>query len=143
MSMNKSPDNLRLVYTLFCEDVRFEATNHLSLMGVTHQVVVPRLPVTMIKFAIVNHWRGEGQYLSEVRVLTPDRMQTVAVSQPASFIIPPDGYADNVTVFVNITFFQPGDHVVQTLINSSLFAESTLPIIRIDQPPITHSEHVN
>ena len=60
--------------TLFCEDVRFEASNHLSLMGVTHQIVVPRLPVTMIKFAVVTHWRGEGQYLNEVRILAPDRM---------------------------------------------------------------------
>ena len=74
------PRNPDLVYTIFCEDVRFEASNHLSLMGVTHQVVVPRLPITMIKFAVVSHWRGEGQYLSEVRVLTPDRMQTVSIS---------------------------------------------------------------
>jgi Trk K+ transport system NAD-binding subunit len=135
--------NLQLVYTLFCEDVRFEATNHLSLMGVTHQVVVPRLPVTMIKFAVVNHWRGEGQYLSEVRILAPGRMQTIAVSQPSSFAIPPDGYADNVTIFVNLTFFQPGDHIVQTLVNSSLFAERMLPIIHVEQQPIQESERIN
>lgn len=141
--MTQIPGNLRLVYTIFCEDVRFEATNHLSLMGVTHQVVVPRLPITMIKFAVVNHWRGEGQYLSEVRVLTPDRMQTVAVSQPSSFIIPPDGYADNVTLFVNLTFFQTGAHVVQTLVNSSLFAESLLPIIHLEPSAIAHSEQVH
>jgi len=141
--MNKKQNNLELVYTLFCEDVRFEATNHLSLMGVTHQVVVPRLPVTMIKFAVVSHWRGEGQYLSEVRVLTPDRMQTVAVSQPTSFVIPPDGYADNVTIFVNMTFYQAGDHVVQMLVNSSLFAEGVLPVIHAEQQPVTQSERVN
>ncbi|MBL8168929.1 MAG: hypothetical protein JNJ50_12275, partial [Acidobacteria bacterium] len=85
--MNQSPGQLQLDYTLFCEDVRVEATNHLSLMGVLHQIVVPQLPVTLIKFAIVNHWRGEGQYLTEVRILTPDRMQTVQVSQPAGFAV--------------------------------------------------------
>ena len=141
--MSKTHGELELVYTLFCEDVRFEVTNHLSLMGITHQVVVPRLPVTMIKFAVVSHWRGAGQYLGEVRVLTPDRMQTVAVSQPAGFVIPPDGYADNVTIFVNLTFSQPGDHVVQLLVNSTLFAESKLPIIHVEQSQITQSEHVN
>ena len=141
--MNKTRGNLELDYTIFCEDVRFEASNHLSLMGVTHQVVVPRLPVTMIKFSVVNHWHGAGQYLSEVRLLTPDRMQTVAVSQPSSFVIPEDGYADNVTIFVNLSFFQPGDYIVQTLINSSLFAERALPVILVEQQPITHSEHVN
>ncbi len=135
--------NLKLEYTIFCEDVRVEATNHLSLMGVTHQLVVPQLPVTLIKLAVVNHWRGEGQYLSEVRILTPDRAQPVAVSQPASFVVPPDGYADNVTVFVNTNFFQPGNYVVQTLINSSLFAERVLPVTLIQDQIVTQSEQVN
>src|SRR5262245_3378534 len=136
-------ENLKLDYTIFCEDVRVEASNHLSLMGVTHQLVVPRLPVTMIKFAVLNHWRGEGQFMTEVRILAPDRMQTVAMSQPSGFAIPPDGYADNVTVFVNTTFYQSGNYIVQTLINSSLFAERTLPVMVVDQQQtITESERV-
>jgi uncharacterized protein DUF6941 len=135
--------NLKLDYTILCEDVRVEMSNHLSLMGVTHQVVVPRLPVTMIKFAVLNHWHGEGQYMTEVRILTPDRMQTIAMSQPSGLTVPPDGYADNVTVFVNTTFYQPGNHIVQTLINSSLFAERTLPVMLVDQQQtITESEQV-
>ncbi|MFN8004046.1 MAG: hypothetical protein U0X75_23890 [Acidobacteriota bacterium] len=141
--MNQSPEQLQLDYTLFCEDVRVEATNHLSLMGVLHQIVVPQLPVTLIKFAIVNHWRGEGQYLTEVRILTPDRMQTVQVSQPAGFAVPGDGYADNVTVFLNTSFTQPGNYIVQTLINSSLFAERELPVILVQQQAITESGQVN
>jgi hypothetical protein len=137
-------EGLDLAYTLFCEDVRFEATNHLSLMGVTHQVVVPRLPITMIKFAVVTHWRGQGEFLSEVRILAPDRLHTVAVSQPSSFVVPHDGYSDNVTVFVNLNIQQTGNHVVQVLINSSLFAEKILPVMLADQQqPIAQSEHVN
>jgi hypothetical protein len=112
-------------------------------MGVTHQIVVDRLPVTLIKLAIVNHWRGEGQFLSEARILTPDRTQPIAVSQPAGFVIQPDGYADNVTFFINTTFFQPGNYVVQTLINSSLFSEGVLPVILVEQQSITQSERVN
>ncbi|MCI0337131.1 MAG: hypothetical protein L0226_06120 [Acidobacteria bacterium] len=135
--------NLKLDYTIFCEDVRVEATNHLSLMGVTHQIVVPQLPVTLIKFAVVNHWRGDGQYLAEVRILTPDHAQPVAVSQPSSFVVPPDGYADNVTIFVNTSFFQPGNYIVQTMINSSLFAERVLPVLLVEQQPVTQSERVN
>jgi hypothetical protein len=136
-------ENLKLDYTIFCEDVRVEASNHLSLMGVTHQIVVPRLPVTMIKFAVLNHWRGEGQYMTEVRILAPDRMQTVAMSQPSGLTVPHDGYADNVTVFVNTTFYQPGNHIVQTLINSSLFAERTLPVMLVDQQQtVTESDQV-
>lgn len=141
--MTQPTANLQLDYTLFCEDVRIEASNHLSLMGVLHQLVVPQLPVTLIKFAVLNHWRGGGQYLTEVRILTPDRMQTVAVSQPASFAVPSDGYADNVTVFLNTTFAQAGQYVVQTLVNSSLFAERELPVLlATQQPSMTQGEQV-
>ena len=126
---NPARDSLQLVYTLLSEDVRVEASQHLSLMGVFHQIVLPQFPITMLKCAIVSHWVGEGQYLSEIRILTPDRMQTIAVSQPTSFGVPSDGYADNVTVFLNLNFAQPGNYVVQTLINSSLFSERILPVM--------------
>ena len=141
MNSQASPN---LEYTIFCEDIRVEASGHLSLMGVTHQLVVPQLPVTMIKMAVLSHWSGDGQYLSEVRILTPDRLQTVAVSQPAGFTIPLGGYTDNVTVFLNTVFHQPGLYVVQTLINSSLFAEKLLPVLLPEQPAsLTQSEQVN
>jgi hypothetical protein len=141
---NLLPNNLELNYTLFCEDIRVEASGALSLMGVFHQIVVPQLPVGLLKFAVLNHWEGEGRYLTEVRILTPDRMQTIAVSQPSGFEIAPNGYADNVTMFINTNFHQPGDYVVQTLINSSLFAEKTLQVfVANQQPEITESEHVN
>jgi hypothetical protein len=137
-------ETLKLDYTIFCEDVRVEASGHFSLMGVTGQLIVPQLPVTMIKLAILNHWQGEGQYLTEVRILTPDRMQSVAVSQPTSITIPPDGYADNVSIFLNTVFHQPGLYVVQTLINSSLFSEKMLPVLLPEQTPsMTRSEQVN
>lgn len=138
-----SEPNVQLGYTIFCEDVRVEASQHLSLMGVFHQIVVPQLPITMIKFGIVTHWSGEGKYLSEVRILTPDKMQSVAISQPSSFEIPPGGYSDNVTVFVNTVFPQAGDYVVQILINSSLFAEKILPVIVPEQNPFAGIDHIN
>ncbi len=66
-------EKLELLYTLFCDDVRLEAGNKLSFMGVFQNIMVQQLPVSLIKFAVVNHWRGEGTHLSEVRILTPDR----------------------------------------------------------------------
>lgn len=148
--MNQQSSNLSLKYTLFCEDVRVEASGGLSLIGVFHQIVVPQLPVGLLKFAVLNHWQGEGQYLTEVRILTPDRRQTIAVSQPSGFEVPQNGYADNVTMFINTSFHQPGDYVVQTLINSSLFAERILPVMHANQAAlahadqgITHSDQVN
>ena len=139
-----SEPNLNLGYTIFCEDVRVEASQHLSLMGVFHQIVVPQVPITMIKFGVVTHWTGEGQYLSEVRILTADKMNTVAISQPSSFTIPVGGYSDNVTVFVNTNFLQAGDYIVQILINSTLFAEKILSVMTPEQPnPFAEIEHIN
>src|SRR4026208_2342112 len=90
--INKKDEKLKLLYTLFCDDVRLEAGNKLSFMGVFQNIMVQQVPVSLIKFAVVNHWRGEGMHLSEVRILMPDRQQAVVVSQPTSFEIQPGGY---------------------------------------------------
>ncbi len=119
-------NNLELMYTLFCDDVRLEAGNKLSFMGVFQNMLVEQLPVSLIKFAVVNHWRGEGTHLSEVRILTPDRQHPIVVSQPTSFVIAPGGFADNISFFVNVTFPTVGNYWVQTLVDSNLFDEQQL-----------------
>lgn len=136
---------LELVYTLFCDDVRLEVGNKLSLMGVFQNIMVQQLPVSLIKFAVVNHWRGEGSHLSEVRVLTPDRKNPVVVSQPTPFEISPGGFADNISFFVNVTFPTAGEYWVQTLIDSQLFDEQPLVVTdsRGTQAPDEATEAVN
>ena len=79
----KQEQKLELMYTLFCDDVRLEVGNKLSYMGVFQNIVVPQLPVWLPKLAVVNHWRGQGAHLSEVRILMPDRQQALVASQPA------------------------------------------------------------
>jgi hypothetical protein len=120
--------NLKLHYTIVCEDVRLEINHKISLMGIFYGIQVPQLPVTLLKIVILNHWSGEGQYLSEVRILTPDRSQPIAVSPPSAFEIPANGFADNVTIFANVAFPAAGNYVVQTLINSNLFSEQALSV---------------
>lgn len=138
-------DKLKLVYTLFCDDVRLEVGNKLSLMGVFQNIMVQQLPVSLIKFAVVNHWRGDGSHLSEVRVLTPDRKQPVVVSQPTPFEIAPGGFADNISFFVNVTFPTAGQYWVQTLVDSQLFDEQPLVVTdtRGPQAPDEATEAVN
>ena len=120
--------NLELLYTLFCDDVRLEAGNKLSFMGVFQNIMVQQMPVSLIKFAVVNHWRGEGKHLSEVRILTPDRQQHIVASQPTSLEVVPGAYADNISFFVNVTFPTAGKYWVQTLVDSNLFDEQQLSI---------------
>jgi hypothetical protein len=94
--------------------------------------------------AIVNHWQGQGSYLSEVRILTPDRQQAVVVSQPTPFEIASGGYADNISFFVNVTFPVSGRYVVQTLIDSNLFEERMLFVSDVGEAELVGaSEAVN
>src|SRR5438876_12325831 len=116
---------LELAYTLFCDDVRLEVGNKLSYMGVFQTIGVQPLPVWLPKLAVVNHWRGNGAHLSEVRILMPDRQQALVVSQPARFEIN-QGSADNISFFVNVTFPVAGEYWVQTLVDSNLFEERGL-----------------
>src|SRR6266852_265339 len=127
MDSTPAQKKLELVYTLFCDDVRLEVGNKLSYMGVFQNIVVPQLPVWLPNLAVVNHWRGEGAHLSEVRILMPDRQQALVVSQPARFEIT-HGSADNISFFVNVTFPVAGEYLVQTLIDSSLFDERVLTV---------------
>jgi len=134
---------IELVYTLFCDDVRLEVGNKLSYMGVFQNIIVPQLPVWLPKLAVVNHWRGDGAHLSEVRILMPDRQQALVVSQPARFEIN-QGSADNISFFVNVTFPVAGQYIVQTLVDSTLFDERVLNVS--DQQliaPEEESEAVN
>ncbi|MCA1576291.1 MAG: hypothetical protein LC794_02870 [Acidobacteria bacterium] len=144
MTSSEPKKNLKLLYTLFCDDVRLEAGNKLSFMGVFQNILVQQVPVSLIKFAVVNHWQGEGSYLSEVRILTPDRKQPVVVSQPTRFEILPGGFADNISFFVNVTFPKAGRYVVQTLIDSNLFEEQMLTVSDVAEPEMLGtSEAVN
>jgi len=135
---------LELLYTLYCDDVRLEVGNKLSLMGVFQNIMVQQLPVSLIKFAIVNHWKGEGTHLSEVRILTPDKTQPIVVSQPTSFEVAAGGFADNISFFLNVTFPTPGQYWVQTLVDSNLFDEQPLTVIDgREQQATPASEAVN
>jgi hypothetical protein len=141
MSETEQKTELELLYTLFCDDVRLEVGNKLSLMGVFQNIMVQQVPVSLIKFAVVNHWKGEGKHLSEVRILTPDRQQPIVVSQPSPFEIAPGGFADNISFFVNVTFPVAGQYWVQTLVNSMLFDEQ--PLIVADSQGAKSTENVS
>ena len=143
-SIEPTTKKLQLLYTLFCDDVRLEAGNKLSFMGVFQNILVQQLPVSLIKFAVVHHWQGQGSYLSEVRILTPDRQKPIVVSQPTRFEIASGGFADNISFFVNVTFPTAGRYVVLTLVDSNLFEEQTLIVSDVAEAELLGtSEAVN
>lgn len=127
-------ENLQLVYTLLCDDVRLEMGNKVSLMGVFQNIMVEKLPVSLIKFAVVNHWRGEGNHQTEVRILSPDKLNLVVTSQMTPIELAPGGFTDNVSFFVNVFFPTAGTYWVQTLANTQVLEE--FPLIVTDAETI-------
>jgi hypothetical protein len=141
--------NLQLVYTLLCDDVRIEVGNKISLMGIFQNIMVEKLPISIIKFAVVNHWKGEGQHTTEVRILSPDKSIVVVRSHPTKIELPPGGFTDNVSFFVNVVFHNAGVYWVQTLANSVIVDEVPLIVAdaryfsNMNTPPDEVSQTVN
>ncbi len=120
----------RLIYTLMCDDVRIEMGNKISLMGIFQNIMVEQMPVSLIKFAVINHWVGTGNYTTEVRILHPDKLNLVVTSQPTSLELSPGGFTDNVSFFVNVIFPNAGTYWVQTLADEKVIEE--FPLIVAD-----------
>jgi len=118
-----------------CDDVRIEMGNKISLMGIFQNIMVEKLPVSLIKFAVINHWRGEGSHETEVRILSPNRSDLLVTSQPTPIDLAPGGFTDNVSFFINVVFPQAGTYWVQTLCDQEVIEE--FPLIVADQGAVT------
>lgn len=125
---------LNLKYTLLCDDVRIEMGNKISLMGIFQNIMVEKLPVSLIKFAVVNHWQGQGTHETAVRILSPDKTALVVTSQPTRIELAEGGFTDNVSFFVNVVFQTPGTYWIQTIANTIVLDEA--PLIVADQANI-------
>lgn len=146
--METQTENLKLIYTLLCDDVRIEMGNKISLMGIFQNIMVEKLPVSLIKFAVINHWQGAGNHQTEVRILYPDRSNLVVTSQPTAVELAPGGFTDNVSFFVNVVFPTAGTYWVQTIADTQLLDEFPLIVTDTDnvgavQAPDEITETVN
>lgn len=140
--------NLKLIYTLLCDDVRIEMGNKISLMGIFQNIMVEKLPVSLIKFAVINHWTGTGNHQTEVRILSPDRSNLVVTSQPTAIELAPGGFTDNVSFFVNVVFPSAGTYWIQTIADTVVLEEMPLIVtdagnINATQAPDQISETIN
>ena len=117
MTSPKPIDKAQLAYSLLCDDIRLEAGNKLSLMGIFQNDYFQSLPATILKFALLNHWVGRGEHSTEIRIISPDRNKLLLQTSPSSFSLDPGGFADNVTFFTNVVFVEEGPHIIQIYLN--------------------------
>ncbi len=118
--------------------------NKLSMMGVFENVFLPAFPSILLKFSVVNHWEGVGQFETQVKILNPERREVVA-SAPSQFVIEEQGYADNITFFTNVAFDRPGPYAVQIWIDGKPAAEKRIFVHHVapQTPAQTNSTSVN
>jgi len=126
----------QLLYTIVCDDVRLEMGNKLSLMGIFENVFFPSFPSVLLRLAIVNHWVGVGDFETCIRIFSPDGRE-VAASAPSAFRIEAQGYADNVTVFTNVTFDRAGVFTVQIFLDGQALSQKPIYVHLVQQPPST------
>jgi hypothetical protein len=132
----------QLVYCIVADDVRIEMGNKLSLMGVFENVFLPGFPSILLKFAVINHWEGVGQFETQVKIVNPEKREVVT-SAPSTFTIENQGYADNITFFTNVAFDRPGQYAVQILIDGKQIAQKRLFVHHVPSPPVAPTTSVN
>jgi hypothetical protein len=118
-----------LAYSLLCDDIRLEVGNKLSVMGMFQNIYLQALPSTIIKFALLNRWEGDGEHTTEIKIISPDRTKIIASTAPSPFSLTPGGFADNVTIFSNVVFSDEGPHVIQIYLNGIMVRELYLNIV--------------
>jgi len=125
----------QLAYSILCDDVRLEIGNKLSLMGIFENVYLPSFPAMVLRFAVINHWIGAGDYQTQLRVISPEGREVT--SAQSMFRIEPEGYADNVTFFANVAFERAGRYSIQSYLDGKVVFERPLFVGVIQQPPTT------
>ncbi len=127
--------NLQLIYTLLCDDVRLEMGNKISLMGVFQNILVEKT----------------ADFVDKIRCCQPLARRRTASNRsshcfarqnkygryftPTNIELAQGGFSDNVSFFVNVVFPTAGTYWVQTLANMVLLEE--FPLIVTDTGNIT------
>lgn len=123
-----SKEELQLAYTILCDDVRLEAGNKLSYMGVFQNLILEQLPASLLKFAVINRWYGFGIHETEVKILSPRSNEPIAASMPTKINLMHGGLGDNISFFVNTHFSEAGTYRIQVFANGTLFSEQPLEV---------------
>lgn len=139
--MDKIPPDLQAA--IICEDVRNEVAGLQSLIGVLPAIVVPTVPVGLLKLCFWSRWcGGSGRFLQRATLLAPDDQQQV-VSAEVEFVLDNlDSHATNVHVFGGVQFTQFGLYHFELFLDNELKLRIPFPVLRAHPqqniPPFPH-----
>tara|TARA_B100001013_G_scaffold288224_1_gene188032 strand:+ start:140 stop:544 length:405 start_codon:yes stop_codon:yes gene_type:complete len=127
-------ENAHLSYSLLCDDVRLEAGNKLSVMGIFQGIYLPSLPGTVLRFALLNHWSGQGEHNTKIYLLSPDRSTIMMKTPSSNFSLKTQRFSDNVTLFNHLVFSEYGTHILQVYLDGIMVKEVPLNVLMSDYP---------
>ncbi len=134
---NKKP---KLLYTLVCDDVRQEAGEKISLMGLFDSIYAPVLPAFHPRLAVVNAWGGgHGRFQSSIRLLGPNR-EPVADLGTAEFELADETrFHRHVAFHLNWQIALPGTYWVEVLLDGT--PEALVPLQVVTGGPVSTKVH--
>ena len=124
-------------FSVFCEDVRREASGNFQFLGVfADNVVVRQLPVRFMKFCIANRWNcGQGTFKQKTVVMRPDGHTPLVEGQEIDVRVQ-DGSRSytSVETFLGVEFRETGTYWIEVSLDGDLRMRYPFTV-RIAPPP--------
>jgi len=122
--------NIKLLYSIFCDDVRAEINGKVSLMGIFRAINAEAFPAAHERFFICNKWgRGRGKFKATIKIKTPDGDELVNIVGP-EFELQDENieHSDFVTVS-NLKLPKAGIYPIELILNEELIETVYLNVI--------------
>lgn len=119
---------------LLCEDVRQEANGKFFVIGVLSVIPVPQLPLTASGLRLFTRWtRGVGEFSETTRLLAPDETTVLAEAKVKFGMQDPAQCCNNLSVFNQVEFKQPGVYFIEVLVDDVLKLRFPIPVMVVQQ----------
>lgn len=119
---------------LLCEDVRQEANGKFFVIGVLSVIPVPQLPLTASGLRLFTRWtRGVGEFSETTKLLAPDETTVLAETKVKFGMQDPAQCCNNLSVFNQVEFKQPGVYFIEVLVDDVLKLRFPIPVMVVQQ----------
>ncbi|MCX7713958.1 MAG: hypothetical protein N2035_09925 [Chthoniobacterales bacterium] len=139
--MEQIPPDLQAA--LLCEDVRNEVGGLQSLIGVLPAIVVPKVPVGLLKLCLWTRWcGGSGKFVQRAVIMAPDDRKEVVSAKVDFFLDNFDSHTTNVHVFGGVQLAEFGLYHIEIFLDEELKLRFPLPVLpsypQQNIPPFPH-----
>jgi len=123
-----------LNFTILCDDVRQEAGEKLSLMGLFENIYAQRFPALHPRLAVITEWAdGKGEFDTTMRLLSPDRKSVLRETSSRMKLGGVVVRHRDVSVHLNLEFKEPGTYWIENFLDNERINSIPLKVIQIKE----------